>query len=52
MFGNHTPRLPTLFVPFDPVETYKDDARRISTGLRNADTAQSNGPLDLFITGC
>ena len=31
-------------VPFNPMETYKDDFRCIAADLRNADGGQSSGP--------
>ncbi len=33
-------------VPFNPMETYKDDFRCISADLRNSKTGQSTGPLE------
>ena len=34
-------------VPFNPMETYKDDFRVIAADLRNADLGQSSGPLEI-----
>jgi pimeloyl-ACP methyl ester carboxylesterase len=34
-------------VPFNPMETYKDDFRCISADLRNSKTGQSSGPLEI-----
>ena len=34
-------------VPFNPMERYKDDFRCISADLRNSDTGQSIGPLEI-----
>ncbi|MEE8466043.1 MAG: alpha/beta hydrolase [Dehalococcoidia bacterium] len=34
-------------VPFNPMETYKDDFRCISADLRNAALGQSSGPLEI-----
>ena len=34
-------------VPFNPMETYKDDFRVIAADLRNADQGQSSGPLEI-----
>ena len=34
-------------VPFNPMETYKDDFRCIAADLRNANGGQSTGPLDI-----
>ena len=34
-------------VPFNPMETYKDDFRVIAADLRNAPPGQSNGPLEI-----
>ena len=34
-------------VPFNPMETYKDDFRVISADLRNAPPGQSSGPLEI-----
>ena len=34
-------------VPFNPMERYKDDFRCVSADLRNADTGQSIGPLEI-----
>ena len=34
-------------VPFNPMETYKDDFRCIAADLRNADGGQSGGPLEI-----
>ncbi len=34
-------------VPFNPMETYKDDFRCIAADLRNADLGQSSGPLEI-----
>ena len=34
-------------VPFNPMETYKDDFRCIAADLRNADGGQSSGPLEI-----
>ena len=34
-------------VPFNPMETYKDDFRVIAADLRNANGGQSSGPLEI-----
>ncbi len=34
-------------VPFNPMETYKDDFRCIAADLRNANLGQSSGPLEI-----
>ena len=34
-------------VPFNPMETYKDDFRCIAADLRNANGGQSSGPLEI-----
>ena len=34
-------------VPFNPMETYKDDFRCIAADLRNANRGQSTGPLEI-----
>ena len=34
-------------VPFDPMETYRDDFRCIAADLRNANLGQSTGPLEI-----
>ena len=34
-------------VPFNPMETYKDDFRCIAADLRNANPGQSSGPLEI-----
>ena len=34
-------------VPFNPMETYKDDFRCISADLRNSNLGQSSGPLEI-----
>ena len=34
-------------IPFNPMETYKDDFRCIAADLRNADGGQSSGPLEI-----
>ena len=34
-------------VPFNPMETYKDDFRCIAADLRNANLGQSGGPLEI-----
>ena len=34
-------------VPFNPMERYQDDFRCISADLRNADSGQSSGPLEI-----
>ena len=34
-------------VPFNPMETYKDDFRCIAADLRNASQGQSSGPLEI-----
>ena len=47
--GGLNPPLPLLetSVPFNPMETYKDDFRCISADLRNANPGQSVGPLEV-----
>ena len=37
----------TTSVPFNPMETYKDDFRCIAADLRNANGGQSSGPLEI-----
>ena len=37
----------TTSVPFNPLETYKDDFRVIAADLRNANGGQSTGPLEI-----
>ena len=34
-------------VPFNPMETYKDDFRCIAADLRNANPGQSTGPREI-----
>ena len=34
-------------VPFNPMETYRNDFRCIAADLRNADKGQSSGPLEI-----
>ena len=44
--NSNVPSLNTA-VPFNPMETYKDDFRCIAADLRNADGGQSSGPLEI-----
>ena len=44
---NSAPSSLQTVVPFNPIETYKDDFRCISADLRNADSGQSSGSLEI-----